>query len=117
MNFDNFFLACYLTGYKIMGIDKTKIERMALRKKIQEEYQEFIRTLDLSVIVDYFEKGVHARQFRQQDGKILGRNDNLFWGFYDKGYQYTLRRQPIKTPKNDMNSIINEMFQKGAIKG
>ena len=117
MNLNSFFLSCFLRGYEIMGVNKTKIERMALMKKLQKEYQEFIRTLDLSVIVEYFEKGVEANQFRQQNGKILGRNDNLFWGFNDRGYQYTLRRQPRKVTKNDMSSIINEMFQKGAIKG
>lgn len=112
MNFNNFFYHCILQGYEIMGINKKKIERLAQLKKWQEEYQEFIKMLDLNPIVNYFEKGVKAKQFRQQDGKILGRNDNLFWGFNHSGYQYTLRRQPLNTIGKDMGSIINEMLQK-----
>ena len=116
MNLDTFFYHSLLRGYEILGINKVKIERMALFKKWQEEYQEFLKSLKLQPIVEYFEKGVKAKQFRQQDGKILGRNDNLFWGFNHGGYQYTLRRQPQKTSGNDINSIISQMLQKGVPK-
>jgi hypothetical protein len=100
-----------------MGFSKAKIEKMAQLRKLQEEYQEWIRTLDLKPIVDYFERGVEANQFRDQNNKILGRNDQLFWGFNHAGYQYTLRRQPLRTTGKNMNSLINDILQKGITKG
>ncbi len=116
MNFDNFIYHYLIRGFKIMGINAKKIERISLLKSKKKAYQEFIKNLDLKPIVEYFELGVEAEYFRRDDGKKLGLNDNLFWGFNHKGYQYTLRRQPLNTAGNNIGSIMNEMFQKGMIK-
>ena len=95
-----------------MGVNQKKIDRMVQLKEWEREYQEFIKTLNLNPIAKYFELGVKAKQFKRQDGKILGRNDNLFFGFNHEGYQYTLRRQPLQVTGNNMNAIINQMLQK-----
>lgn len=119
MNFDNFLYNCLLRGFTIMGINTKKIDRMALLRAKKKEYQEFIKTLDLKPIVEYFELGVEAQYFKMPDPnnpgrfKTLGKNGDLWWGFNHEGYQYTLRRQPLKTSGNDMNSIMNELFQSG----
>lgn len=117
MNIDNFLYDCILRGFTIMGINHKKIERMAQLRVKKKEYQEFIKLLDLKPIVEYFELGVEAQYFKMPDPnnperfKTLGKNDDLWWGFNSEGYQYTLRRQPLNTSGNDMNSIINELFQ------
>ena len=69
--------------------------------------------------MEYFEKGIDAKAFIMPPnpmfpkGKVLEKNEDLWWGFNSKGYQYTLRRQPLNTSGNDMNSIMNELFQSG----
>lgn len=113
MNFNDFLYNCILRGFKIMGVNHKKMDRMSLLSTKRKEYQEFIKTLDLKPIVEYFELGVEAHYFKRVDGKILGKNDNLWWGFNSEGYQYTLRRQPLNTSGNDMKSIMNELFQSG----
>jgi len=119
MNFDDFLYSCILRGYTIMGVNHKKIDRIKQLRVKKKEYQEFIKTLDLNPIVEYFEMGVEAQYFKMPDPnnpgrfKTLGKNDDLWWGFNDKGYQYTLRRQPLNTSGNDMNSIVNELFQSG----
>jgi hypothetical protein len=101
-----------LRGFTVMGVNQKKINRMILLKENQRKYQEFIKTLDLKPIVEYFELGIEARQFTDaMTGRVLTKNDNLFWGFNSEGYQYTLRRQPLNTSGNDMSSIMNELLQ------
>ncbi len=122
MNFDTFLYNCILRGFKIMGINAKKIERIKTHRENLKIYHEFLKTLNLKPIEEYFELGVEAEAFRMPPnslhpkGKLLGKNDNLFWGFNSKGYQYTLRRQPLNTGRNNVDSIMNEMFQKGMIK-
>jgi len=112
MNYDKFFYDMYLRGFEIMGVNKKKIDRMALLRQYVKEYQDFIKELDLNPIVDYFEIGLKAREFKDfNTGRILTKNDNLFWGFNHKGYQYTLRRQPLQTQGNNINAIMNQILQ------
>ena len=111
MSYNNFLYDCLLQGYKIMGVNQKKIDRMIQLKEFKREYQEFIKDLDLNPIVEYFELGIKARYFKNQVGKVLERNDNLFWGFNHGAYQYTLRRQPAKTTGNTIGDIMNQMIQ------
>lgn len=119
MNIDTFLYSCILRGFTIMGINTKKIDRMALLSAKKKEYKEFIKSLDLKPIVEYFELGVEAQYFKMPHPSIpnkqivLGENDDLWWGFNSEGYQYTLRRQPLNTSGNNMNSIMNELFQSG----
>ena len=70
--------------------------------------------MDLDPIVDYFELGLEAEIFKDMNtNKPLSKKDNLFWGFNHKGYQYTLRRQPLNTTQNTIGSIMNQIFQSG----
>ena len=118
MNFDTFLYNYILKGFTIMGVKAKKIERIKIHKENLKKYQEFLKTLNLQPIEDYFVLGVEAEAFRISPnsmfpkGKILGKNDNLFWGFNSKGYQYTLRRQPLNTGGNNIDAIVNEIFQK-----
>lgn len=104
-----------------MGVNTKKINKMALLRAKKKEYQEFIKSIDLNPIVEYFELGVDAQYFKithptiPNKQIILGRNDNLFWGFNSGGYQYTLRRQPLNTSGNNINSIMNELLQKNKL--
>lgn len=101
MDLDNFIYYYLLRGFKIMGINAKKIERIKLQREFVSQFQEFKRTLNLRPVEEYFELGVEAGAFQIlgnpmfPEGKVLGKNDDLFWGFNSKGYQYTLRRQKL----------------------
>ena len=103
-----------LKGFQIMGINAKKIERIKAHKENLRIFEEFKKTLNLKPIVEYFEKGIDAEAFIMPPnpmfpkGKVLERNEDLWWGFNSKGYQYTLRRQPLNT----VDSVMNELFQK-----
>ena len=118
MNFDNFIYHYLIRGFKIMGINAKKIERIKLQRAFQRQFNEFKKTLNLKPIEEYFELGVEAGAFFMPPnpvfpkGKILTKNEDLFWGFNSNGYQYTLRRQPLNTGGNNIDSIMNEMLQK-----
>lgn len=46
-------------------------------------------------IAEYFRLGIEAKVFiGMRTGKILGDKDQPMLAFYDKDYQYTLRRRP-----------------------
>lgn len=116
MDLNDFFYYSFLQGYKIMGVDKTKIERIAQIKEFERLYQEFVDTIDTSTIEDYFKLALNAKVFRAKNGHLLKGNDNLFWRFNSKGYQYLLCRRPIKTSGNYIGNIMNELFQRSGIK-
>ena len=118
MNFDTFLYNYILKGFKIMGINAKKIERIKLHRELIRRFQEFKKSLNLKPLEEYFELGVEAGAFFMPpnpmfpEGKVLTKNENLFWGFNSNGYQYTLRRQPLNTGGNRIDSIMNEIFQK-----
>lgn len=111
-DYDKFFLHMYLRGFEIMGVNKKKIDRMALLRQYIKEYKDFIKQFDLKPIVEYFEVGLKANQFKDfRTNRILGKNENLWWGFNSGGYQYTLRRQPLRAQGNNVNDIMNQLLQ------
>ena len=109
MDFNDFFYYCLLQGFEIMGMSKKRAEKIALLKENQRKYQEFVKQFDLKPIVEYFEYGLEAQVFTDKmTGKILQKNENLFWGFNHAGYQYLLARKPIRKAKSPLQDILNE---------
>ena len=121
MDLNDFFYYSLLQGYKIMGVDKTRIERIAQIKEYKRLYNDFINSLDLdkelkNPIVEYFEMTLRAREFKDMKGKILGKNANLYFGFDKAGYRYVVKRHPLKTSGKYLGDIMNQMLQRSGIK-
>lgn len=116
MSYNNFLYDQMLRGFKILGVNQKKIDRMVQLKEAKREYQDFLDDIDITVIEDYFKLGLKANVFRERSNKVLGARDNLFWRFNSKGFQYLLCRRPLNFVGKDMNSIINDVLQQGVIK-
>lgn len=115
MSYNNFLYDQILRGYQIMGVNQKKIERLAQLEENKKEYQDFLKTMDMKPVFEYFKLGLEANQFKDnQTGKLLGKHDNLFWRFNAGGYQYLLCRRPIRNPiqnpNNPFSSIVNDIL-------
>ena len=72
-------------------------ERLKKLKEAKVRYDAFVEEdLDKKQIADYFQIALEAQIFVNDLGRILQVDDDLMWGFFDKKYQYTLRRRPIE---------------------
>ena len=74
-----------------------EVERIKKLKEAQERYQAFVEEdFDKKQIADYFQIGLEAQVFVDNKGNVLKAKDHLMFGFFDRNYQYTLRRRPIQ---------------------
>jgi hypothetical protein len=107
-----YFYDMEIRGYEIMGVNKTKIDRMKILREAKGKWKDFLKELDLSAVVNYFEIGVDAQSFTDMNtGRILTAKDDLMFGFNQGGYQYTLRRQPLNTIVKTLEDIVNQTLQ------
>lgn len=93
----DYFYDMLLLGYEVINVSYKKVMKNAELRRQQEIYKDFVKEhFDKKMIADYFKFGVKAQIFHDnRTGKILGDDDQLFTGFADSKYQYTIRRQPL----------------------
>lgn len=92
-----YFYDMLLRGYEVINVSYNKVLKQAELRRVLQIYKDFVNDhFDKKMIADYFKHGVKAQVFRDnRTGKILTDNDQLFFGFDDSQYRYTLRRQPL----------------------
>lgn len=111
MNFITYLIGMELRGFKLMGLNYGKVMEAIKLKEAKRRYLEFIDQLDLKVVQNYFEVGLNSKVFLdKRTNQPLTKDDDLWWGFYDKNYQYTLRRQPIR--KKQVQPNQDEIMRK-----
>lgn len=80
-------------SYKI----SQEVERIKRLKEAKERYEAFVEDdFDKKQIADYFRIGVKAEVFVSPKGRVLTDKDDIMFMFYDKNYQYSLRRRPVR---------------------
>lgn len=67
-------------------------------KEAKERYDAFVEDdFDKKQIAEYFRVAIKAQVFiDENNGRILTDKDDLMFAFYDKNFQYTLRRRPVR---------------------
>ena len=76
---------------------------------IKKRFETFVRNMNFKPIIDFFEMGIEAKAFTDnQTGKLLGKNDALMGADRTKKYLYTFmrqRRSPPEKPKELKDAI------------
>jgi len=112
MKFLDYIYYMKLMGYELINVSYKKVMKNIERKRSKEVFNDFLRdNFDMKMVRDYFALGVKAGIFTDnRDKHVLGPDDQLFFGWMDKEFQYTLRRQPLVSPQQKA-ADINKMRQ------
>lgn len=102
----DYILGMKLLGYEVLNVSYKKIMRKIDIEQHKRKLKDFMRDhLDKKMLATYFILGVKAGIFKDiQTGRNLTDDDQLMFGYYDKKFQYTIRRQ----------SIVRQQEAKGA---
>jgi hypothetical protein len=107
MNFLDWIVNIKLLGYEVSGVSYKKVMKNVELKANLQKYKDFVNDhFDKKMIADYFNLGIKAHIFKDnRTGKTLQDKDQLFFGWADKKYQYTLRRQPLNAGPPQQQTI------------
>lgn len=113
----DYFYCMKLMGYEVMNVNYKKVmKQVELREDIQK-YKDFVNDhFDKKMVADYFKIGLKAKVFKDnRTRKVLTDKDQLFFGWEDSKYQYTLRRQPLVVRDANME-LMNQAAVENMLK-
>jgi len=117
MDYYEYFYNMMLRGYEVVNVSYKKIMKDVELRANKDKLKDFIKDhFDKKMIADYFKMGIKAKIFKDsRTGKLLTENDQLFFGFEDSKFQYTIRRQALVVRDNNAN-IVREMIKRQLVK-